>query len=99
MTSSESDAYFATRRIGEGLVFTIEPFLSVGANWAVDGDDGWTLSAEGSPTTRIESPGSSVDRVCTGSTAGPGSKSSKSSPHWVKRPSQLARSWLPAAEM
>lgn len=34
------------RRIGEGMVFTIEPFLSLGAHYAVEaGDDGWTLEA------------------------------------------------------
>src|SRR5258708_7852145 len=32
-----------TRRIHEGLVFTIEPFLSTGARAAVNGDDEWTL--------------------------------------------------------
>lgn len=31
------------RVIGEGMVFTIEPFLSTGADWAEDGGDGWTL--------------------------------------------------------
>ncbi len=31
------------RRMHEGLVFTIEPFLSMGAEWAGDGDDEWTL--------------------------------------------------------
>ena len=34
------------RRIGEDSVFTIEPFLSTGANWAVDTDDGWTLRSD-----------------------------------------------------
>lgn len=33
------------RRIETGQVFTLEPFLSRGARWAVDGDDGWTLYA------------------------------------------------------
>ena len=32
------------RRLQEGLVFTIEPFLSTGAEWADQGDDGWTLT-------------------------------------------------------
>ncbi|MHA1565386.1 MAG: type I methionyl aminopeptidase [Alphaproteobacteria bacterium] len=32
------------RRLHEGLVFTIEPFLSTGAEWADQGDDGWTLT-------------------------------------------------------
>jgi methionyl aminopeptidase len=32
------------RIIANGAIFTVEPFLSVGANWAVDDhDDGWTL--------------------------------------------------------
>lgn len=31
------------RRIHEGQVFTIEPFLSTGATMAEDGDDDWTL--------------------------------------------------------
>jgi methionyl aminopeptidase len=34
------------RRMHDGLVFTLEPFLSLGAQWAVDGDDGWTLYAD-----------------------------------------------------
>jgi methionyl aminopeptidase len=44
-----------TRRIGEGSVFTIEPFLSLGAEWAADSGDGWTLTAEGErPTVQYE---------------------------------------------
>ena len=31
------------RRITKGLVMTVEPFLSTGGQWAVDGPDGWTL--------------------------------------------------------
>lgn len=31
------------RKITEGLVFTIEPFLSLGADWVDTRDDGWTL--------------------------------------------------------
>jgi len=31
------------RIITEGLVFTVEPFLSLGADFADDGDDPWTL--------------------------------------------------------
>lgn len=31
------------RRLHEGLVFTIEPFLSTGADFAHESDDGWTL--------------------------------------------------------
>ena len=43
------------RRIEDGLVFTLEPFLSLGAEWAVDGDDGWTLYADRpAPTVQYE---------------------------------------------
>lgn len=43
------------RRIHNGLVFTLEPFLSLGADWAVDGDDGWTLYANRlAPTVQYE---------------------------------------------
>lgn len=43
------------RRINEGLVFTLEPFLSLGAEWAIDGDDGWTLYADKpAPTVQYE---------------------------------------------
>ncbi len=44
------------RRINEGLVFTLEPFLSMGAGWAVDSQDGWTLYADRrqSPTVQYE---------------------------------------------
>ena len=31
------------RRLHEGLVITIEPFLATKANSALDGEDGWTL--------------------------------------------------------
>lgn len=34
------------RIMAEGLVFTVEPFLSLGAEWAEDGDDPWTLFSE-----------------------------------------------------
>ena len=46
----------ADRRVmNEGLVFTIEPFLSLGAQWADDGDDGWTLfSGPRAPTVQYE---------------------------------------------
>ncbi len=40
-----------TRRIHEGLVFTIEPFLSTGSHLAVDGNDPWTLFADGGHAT------------------------------------------------
>lgn len=44
------------RRINEGLVFTLEPFLSLGAGWAIDGQDGWTLYADrpNAPTVQYE---------------------------------------------
>jgi methionyl aminopeptidase len=43
------------RRIGDASVFTIEPFLSTGARWAVETGDGWTLRAEGGhPTVQYE---------------------------------------------
>jgi methionyl aminopeptidase len=43
------------RVINDGLVFTVEPFLSLGANWAADGDDGWTLYASpAGPTVQYE---------------------------------------------
>ncbi|WP_428425689.1 type I methionyl aminopeptidase [Pararhizobium sp.] len=34
------------RRMSEGMVFTVEPFLSLGAQWAEGGDDEWTLYSE-----------------------------------------------------
>lgn len=34
------------RTMEDGLVFTIEPFLSLGGQWAMDGDDPWTLFSE-----------------------------------------------------
>tara|TARA_R110000868_G_scaffold25090_5_gene97953 strand:+ start:690 stop:1436 length:747 start_codon:yes stop_codon:yes gene_type:complete len=34
------------RRMHDGLVFTIEPFLSRGATYADESDDGWTLVAD-----------------------------------------------------
>jgi methionyl aminopeptidase len=44
-----------TRRIHEGLVFTIEPFLSTGSHLAIDGNDAWTLFADGGhPTVQYE---------------------------------------------
>lgn len=39
------------RTIAEGLVFTIEPFLSTGADWVETGDDGWSLLTEPGPMT------------------------------------------------
>ncbi|MCI3132971.1 type I methionyl aminopeptidase [Phenylobacterium aquaticum] len=44
------------RRIHEGLVFTIEPFLSLGADWVEElTDDGWTLTPPGGqPTVQYE---------------------------------------------
>ena len=32
------------RRIENGMVFTVEPFLSTGTDWAEEDGDGWTLS-------------------------------------------------------
>lgn len=34
------------RLMQKGLVFTVEPFLSLGANWAENRDDPWTLYGE-----------------------------------------------------
>jgi methionyl aminopeptidase len=34
------------RIMTEGLVFTVEPFLSLGAEWAEDSDDPWTLLSQ-----------------------------------------------------
>lgn len=43
------------RSIPEGLVFTIEPFLSLGSRWAVEGGDEWTLRTDtGRPTVQYE---------------------------------------------
>ncbi len=43
------------RVMTDGLVFTVEPFLSLGANFAEDGDDGWTLySQPRAPTVQYE---------------------------------------------
>jgi methionyl aminopeptidase len=44
------------RRITEGLVFTLEPFLSLGADWVEESsDDGWTLAPpRGQPTVQYE---------------------------------------------
>ncbi len=43
------------RVIHEGLVFTIEPFLSLGADWVEELDDGWTLRPPGGqPTVQYE---------------------------------------------
>lgn len=43
------------RTMSEGSVFTIEPFLSLGAEWAADGDDAWTLFSEPrAPTVQYE---------------------------------------------
>lgn len=44
------------RRITEGLVFTLEPFLSLGADWVEESrDDGWTLAPPGGqPTVQYE---------------------------------------------
>jgi methionyl aminopeptidase len=45
------------RMMEEGLVFTVEPFLSLGAEWAEDGDNGdiWTLYSDPqAPTVQYE---------------------------------------------
>jgi methionyl aminopeptidase len=43
------------RRITDGLVFTIEPFLSLGADWVDETGDGWTLRPRGrQPTVQYE---------------------------------------------
>lgn len=43
------------RRIIEGLVFTLEPFLSLGADWVEETGDGWTLRPPaGEPTVQYE---------------------------------------------
>lgn len=43
------------RKMHEGLVFTVEPFLSLGAEWAEGGDDPWTLFSEPrAPTVQYE---------------------------------------------
>jgi methionyl aminopeptidase len=43
------------RLIHEGLVFTIEPFLSMGGDWVEETGDGWTLRPAGrQPTVQYE---------------------------------------------
>jgi methionyl aminopeptidase len=43
------------RIMGDGLVFTVEPFLSLGADFAEDGSDPWTLySRPRAPTVQYE---------------------------------------------
>jgi methionine aminopeptidase len=43
------------RTIPEGLVFTIEPFLSLGADWVEQRDDGWSLRPpQHQPTVQYE---------------------------------------------
>ena len=43
------------RRIHEGLVFTLEPFLSLGDEWVEETGDGWTLRPTGGqPTVQYE---------------------------------------------
>lgn len=43
------------RLMHDGLVFTVEPFLSLGAEWAEDGEDPWTLfSAPHASTVQYE---------------------------------------------
>ncbi len=50
--------------MNDGLVFTVEPFLSMGAQWATDSHDPWTLLSDppvlstviGVLTTRLPDP-------------------------------------------
>ncbi|SOC42128.1 methionine aminopeptidase type I [Rhizobium subbaraonis] len=43
------------RVMTEGLVFTVEPFLSLGAQWAENGEDDWTLYSDPqAPTVQFE---------------------------------------------
>src|SRR5689334_18649531 len=43
------------RIMNDGLVFTVEPFLSLGATFATDGDDEWTLLSDPrAPTVQYE---------------------------------------------
>ena len=41
-------------RLWEGSVLAIEPFLSTGATWADQGDDGWTLLTPGHLSAQFE---------------------------------------------
>jgi methionyl aminopeptidase len=41
-------------KLWEGLVLAIEPFLSNGATWADEADDGWTLVTPGHLTAQFE---------------------------------------------
>lgn len=51
------------RRIHNGLVLTVEPFLSKGGVWAKSGDDGWTLySAPQAPVLQYEHTVVATDR-------------------------------------
>jgi methionyl aminopeptidase len=44
-----------TQKLTEGLVITVEPFLSLSADHIVDGDDGWALlTADGSLAAQYE---------------------------------------------
>lgn len=43
------------RRMHNGLVLTVEPFLSMGGNWAAEAEDGWTLySTPAAPVVQYE---------------------------------------------
>ncbi|NKC33114.1 type I methionyl aminopeptidase [Falsiroseomonas selenitidurans] len=51
------------RRIGKGLVLTVEPFLSRGGQWAEEAGDGWTLySAPAAPVVQYEHTVVATDR-------------------------------------
>ncbi len=48
-------AHWLHQPLHEGQVITIEPFLSAGANFVVEDDDGWTLrSPDGSLNAQFE---------------------------------------------
>lgn len=51
------------RRITQGLVLTVEPFLSRGGQWASEGRDGWTLySTPPAPVVQFEHTVVATDR-------------------------------------
>lgn len=51
------------RRMPRGLVLTVEPFLSKGGNWAIEGNDGWTLySQPAAPVVQYEHTVVATDR-------------------------------------
>ena len=51
------------RRMHNGLVLTVEPFLSMGGNWATEAEDGWTLYSEpAAPVVQYEHTVVATDR-------------------------------------